>query len=367
MSGLRPWHAWIALSIAGCSSGDGVTVDVEPGCIAAAELAITVTLLPSGDSRTVSAAGDTFFGGSHEVAVVVPDGATGVMVAVTALDSAMRTVGSGSVTVPIAGHGMFQSTLVLDGECADAGVRADLSLPSPDLRADLSQSDLLGADLLGADLLQGASDMRQRFCPQDGAVLCSDFDDDDPDASVPGPWDYLYVAPPGPTAGVSGARYSTAPRSFLVQADNAAGYSAELVKGFTNITGATVSFDLYIEVRGSNLGVVAFSVSPTNSLLLQPYDDTTSAILEASLDADGGYVYNSAGGPVIPTGQWVHVDFSVTLGQPSAVVKIDHLQTISWTPVAPVWATATALNVSLGIPNTHGCTLYFDNVTIRTP
>jgi hypothetical protein len=165
---MRIAAASLLAALAGCSSGIGLDVDVEPGCaVGFAQLEIAVTIQPSGDAKTVDVDAASFFAGSHRIAIVVPDGATQVFVQVRSVGPALW---SGSATIPVSGSGQLSQTVTLMGPCpSDQAVPHDLAgadtLPPPDQSepVDLALADLAGlADLSYIDLsLVPPGDMAQ--------------------------------------------------------------------------------------------------------------------------------------------------------------------------------------------------------------
>jgi hypothetical protein len=163
MSISRRWLAIAALAVSGCASGFGIDVDVEPGCVGPADsLAIAVTVTPSMSTQMQTVNAHQFFAGSHHLGIVVPDGATQVMVAVTAKNGTGTEVGSASQTVAVSGHGLVTTTMTLDGTgCAGDG-GADLAA-LPDLvghdatpPVDLAMVDADNSPILG-DFSNGAN------------------------------------------------------------------------------------------------------------------------------------------------------------------------------------------------------------------
>jgi hypothetical protein len=203
-----------------------------------------------------------------------------------------------------------------------------------------------------------------RFCPQAGVLLCSDFDDPDIDASVPGPWDYAYA--PGLTQiADTTAQFKSAPRSLIVSTMGSA-TTAALAKGVA-ATHVKLSFDVYILLRGGNPSFATFTVGGAGSVAFQPTSNIQSGVLEADTTADGGTVYGDTTGAPILDNQWVHLDCVIDLPTHTATLTINGAQTISRTLANTTnWTTAHSLSVALGIANSGNETIYYDNVTITT-
>jgi hypothetical protein len=109
---------------AGCDSGYSVQIDVERAClmVSAAEIDITVTAMPSGAvaMQTVKSPDSTF--PSHRIVIVPPEGVSSLSVSAVARDALGGTIGSGSVSVTVAGHQLAMATLTITGPaCSDGG------------------------------------------------------------------------------------------------------------------------------------------------------------------------------------------------------------------------------------------------------
>lgn len=240
-----------------------------------------------------------------------------------------------------------------DGGPSDVGLDASAA----DVAVDVSPPIDAGMDSF--------VDASSRFCPQDGAILCSDFDDEDAASALPGPWDQINTSPQA-TVKLDAANFRSAPRSVEMGTTNTtgAGHTAVLIKGLSGAKGVTVSFDLYIDTRGSNLTVASFDVGSSLFLGIEPQDDTTTSLTEAYALSDGGVTYGATTGPPIAAAVWTHVDFDLDLSSRKGTLMVGGVSTIQRALVAQ-WSTVNWLSVELGTLDSLS-TMHFDNVTIRT-
>jgi hypothetical protein len=128
---LRRLALLASLALASCSSGFGVSIMIDPGCVTEADKAtfsVSVRLDPSGGSADQTITSDDFFtAGKRRVVVVPPDGTTTITITVDAINDA-GSLASGSATVSVDGHQIATATIVLagcPGRGPDAGVPGD--------------------------------------------------------------------------------------------------------------------------------------------------------------------------------------------------------------------------------------------------
>jgi hypothetical protein len=228
----------------------------------------------------------------------------------------------------------------------DGAIETGVESAAPEAAPTLDASTDAGTDASGP------------FCPQPGAVLCSDFDE--PSAFLPGSWDAVNNT--NATMELTTSRFRSPPRSLVLRSVVAA--SAALDKAITGVKGAELAFDLYIETRGSNLSVAWFEAPGVGEVYLQPSDDTTTALLEHH-QVGAQDVYDSTNAPPIATGGWHRVTLDVDFPTTLAIVKVDGAELLRRT-VLPAWSTVTAAKIRLGVPASTGTSLFYDNVTIKT-
>jgi hypothetical protein len=202
-----------------------------------------------------------------------------------------------------------------------------------------------------------------RFCPQSGTLLCSDFDDTNIDAAVPGDWDFSF-APNGAIIGAVTAQAKSPPRSLLAETDPST-TSSVLVKTVSVKTGVTLSFDLYIDALGNNPSVAAIRTGDVE-LTVQP-QATYSDVLESMSPVDAGAQYENTTGPTIPNPGWVHLDFDVDFSAFTADLSVNGKATIHRAlSFTSSWKNTKSPTISIGIGNSSRERIYFDNVTIKT-
>ncbi len=199
------------------------------------------------------------------------------------------------------------------------------------------------------------------YCPQDGAIVCSDFDNAG-DAGFVGDWDFSY-APGTSTLQLSTAFSVSAPDSLLA-ATTPADMSVGLSKNITAAQGITLAFDTYIVSLGGNPSICSFRIG-NGGLSLQPHT-TTSQILESTTLADGGTNYSASSSTVIvPLATWVRITLDFDRPTTTAVATVDGTIAATRKITNPTWATTTNVTIGLGIGSSANETLYYDNVTIR--
>ncbi len=195
------------------------------------------------------------------------------------------------------------------------------------------------------------------FCPQVGALLCSDFDDVDAQAALPGPWDSLYA--PSPAFVVTNtAHFKSSPRSVQMSTSGAA-VAAALQKAVT-AKHVELSFAIFMETVGSNVAIASFDVGGAGQIVFKP-----DGVLEADTLSDGGVLYGLTSGAGIPTLTWVHIDCVMDLTTHVATISQNGVQTASRSfESTAAWTGSKSVNVALGFGNTGNTTIDYDNVTI---
>jgi hypothetical protein len=234
----------------------------------------------------------------------------------------------------------------LDGLAFDASADAVIDAQAP-FDADAGQA---------AD----ASDAATPFCPQDGAVLCSDFDE--ADASIGSGWDY--VSGEGTTTQASTAFWVSAPRSLNVTTSGSH-TGGGLYKTESFAQSIELSFDVYIAVLGGNLTIGWFT-HDNGVVYLQPLVGSANVVEATDPGGDAGTQYASTNGPgSIPLDTWTHVDFELVVATHTVTASYNGVVAATRVTTNPSWSSATSAQVALGIADSDS-TLYYDNVTIRT-
>lgn len=209
---------------------------------------------------------------------------------------------------------------------------------------------------------EGAPDARTAFCPQDGAFLCSDFDESD--AGYLGAWGFAFH--PGTTTLQLSTAFAKSPPQSLLIATTSTDLGAGLSKKQISITaGITLSYDVLFAAFGGNTSSSSFSIG-SGTLSLQPGAASTT-IVEATNLADGGTSYaGSTGGGTATLSTWMHVDFDFDRATTTVSATFDGAPAVTRSLANKAWSTANAVDVNLGIGNSGSETVYYDNVTIRT-
>jgi hypothetical protein len=241
------------------------------------------------------------------------------------------------------GEGASDSGSTDDASGDDVAVGNDSSAPTDSGTLDSSTSD--GGNEGGP------------FCPQIGALLCSDFDDVDAQAALPGPWDSLYAPSPAFVITTT-TQFKSAPRSVKIGTVSAA-VVAVLEKTVTT-KHVALSFDMFMEALGGNPSFASFTIGGAGQVVFQP-----GSILEADMLSDGGTSYGSASGVGIATGTWVHIDCVMDLTTHVATVSHNGAQTASRSlATTPNWTGSRTINVAIGFGDSNNTTIDYDNVTI---
>lgn len=230
----------------------------------------------------------------------------------------------------------------------------------PSLDGFASDASVEVATDSSSDASTDTGDARGPFCPQDGAVLCSDFDESD--ASFLGLWDFAYS--PGTTTMQVSTAFSSSPPQSLLVATTSTDQSAGLSKSESFAQGIQLSFDVYIVALGGNPSICSFSLGNA-SLILLPQVGSTS-VLEATQLADGGTDYAGTTGPgSAQLGTWIHVDFDFDHATHTATATFDGTLAAKRVATNAAWSLATSMTLALGVASSSNETLYYDNVTIK--
>jgi hypothetical protein len=234
-------------------------------------------------------------------------------------------------------------------------------LTGGDAAGDVTSSNDAADASSDAATSDGGADASGPFCPQQNAVLCSDFDE--PDGNWQGVWTYPY-APGTTTMQESTAFFHSPPRSLLIASTiNDNSVLVEKDVGFTN--GLTLEFEMRITSRGGNPAIAGFN-NGSGELTIQP-TDTGTDVLEYFPLPDGGPFYNgSQSGAVIPTDKWVHAIYDFDRGTNTLTLTVDGSTVVTYNPLNTDWASTTTGQAYIGIADATNETVYYDDVVIRT-
>lgn len=187
--------------------------------------------------------------------------------------------------------------------------------------------------------------------------MCADFDDEA--VVFPAPFGNSDILP-GVTMTPSTSRSTSPPRSLFLKttASAAKGFVSQTFAGMTSVE---IAFDVFLEVRGTNLTLAWIPGAQAGDVYVQPVDDTTTRLTGYHEENGSGLYQSTTGGPV-DLGRWTHVSLAIDFPTHAAVLKNDGVATAR--TLVAAWANAPVCEVFLGAPATTGTTLSFDNVTI---
>ncbi len=121
---------------AGCDSGFGVGIDIDPGCAANGDtIQLFTKLQPGGQEDTKDVAAKDLFvsAGKGRVVILPPDGTTGIEMKITIFQGA-SSIANETLEIPVQGHQLLEHPVVfadcqLLGDGGSDGTIADFSMP----------------------------------------------------------------------------------------------------------------------------------------------------------------------------------------------------------------------------------------------
>jgi hypothetical protein len=127
----------VLLFSAGCDSGFGVGIDIDPGCaVGGTTVQILTKLQPGGQQgvpKDIEASELFGNGGKGRIVIIPPDGATAIEVKIIIFQG-LSSIASETLEIPIEGHQLLEHPVVfrdcpLLGDGGDDGGIVDLVMP----------------------------------------------------------------------------------------------------------------------------------------------------------------------------------------------------------------------------------------------